>query len=172
MQLVNVKTAHTEFKEHCKRISKKIQVLNKQLIMRYLRRKYFLVQLLDRNWQTGKYELKAGRFFSGLKPYCIENDEDYILCRLERRPQLFILIDRRTMQTSRVNYFFKYYQNKITKSPSQVFGHKIRNVSEFRIHNKIIAIASQSLIRVFDATTIEQVGPHFNKCNEDVTNPW
>jgi hypothetical protein len=115
--------------------------------------------------------MKIEMFRARLEQYEVENDDDYILCHLEGRPRSFILIDRRTMKKSRVNYLSKYYQMKLLKNKSQGFGHDIRNVFDFKIHNKIVAIASQSLIRVFDATTIEQVGLHFKKCNENVTNP-
>ena len=61
-----------------------------------------LVQLLDRNWQTGKYEMKIEKFRARLEQHCIESDDDYILCHF---PRSFILIDRRTMKRSQVKYF-------------------------------------------------------------------
>ena len=50
----------------------------------------------------------------------------------------------------------------------QKFGAEITNVSDFQIHNNIIVIASKSVIKVFDATTTQQVEIELMRCNEDV----
>ena len=52
----------------------------------------------------------------------------------------------------------------------QEFGTRTVDVSDFQIHNKIIVIASKSVIKVFDATTTEQVGIELIRCKEDVIN--
>jgi hypothetical protein len=52
----------------------------------------------------------------------------------------------------------------------QEFGTRIVDVSDFQIHNNIIVIASKSVIKVYDATTTEQVEHELIRCNEDVIN--
>ena len=43
-------------------------------------------------------------------------------------------------------------------------------IMDFEIHNNIIVMASKSAIKVFDATTNQQVEIELIRCNEDVIN--
>jgi hypothetical protein len=95
-----------EYRAECKKISKKIQVSNKKLTLGCLREKFLLVQLLDRNWQTGKYDMRIQslqRYGFGYGQ--LNNDGDYILLHNTPSGQVHLINKRAIKQNQNVNYF-------------------------------------------------------------------
>jgi hypothetical protein len=61
-----------------------------------------VVQLLDRNWQLGRYDVKIKRLDLGLCWNNSKHDEDYVVNHW--KDYGFTIMDRRTMEINQVNH--------------------------------------------------------------------
>ena len=135
---------HNRKCKHCKtyqRSQKIVELEDEQFVHYGISEKCKIIsrkmQELDTNWRMGNYQMKIASWDRDLHVR-FKNDDDYLLCRMNSINQ-FRIINRRSMKREEVLNSRFYY------------------VSDFQISGNIIVIASDEFIRVFVATTAEQV---------------
>ena len=90
---------HMGLKEICRMIYKRVEVTTQKIHLRTLMEK-IVVQLLDRNWQLGKYDMKMNELHLDFCWDNLKHDGDHMLYHWQHCG--FTLIDRRITPTVQV----------------------------------------------------------------------